>query len=160
MSNTIPSLLNDTLNLVSLARESALSTGKNSQAEKLSPVVDELRSAVLVAKNPSGISSADNSTSTTKISDSTTTSTQEITPTGTMAQSDFQTLLNTAQNTTPSERSIPTLDISERNSVVKAMADGNMSDVDIARQLGMTRDEVQLVINIGKATSATTEVSK
>ena len=40
------------------------------------------------------------------------------------------------------------------------MAEGSMPDVDIARQLGMTRDEVNLVLNIGKASSTNTEVQK
>lgn len=138
MTNSIPGLLNDTLNLVSLARETALVMGKNTQAQKLTPVVEELRSVVSTSQKPSTSSE----------------------PTGVMAQSDFQTLLSAAKNTTPAERSIPTLAIGERNMIVKAMAEGNMPDVDIARQLGMTRDEVRLVINIGKATSTNVEVKK
>jgi hypothetical protein len=138
MSNSIPGLLNDTLNLVSLARETALVMGKDSQAKKLTPVVEELRSVVSTSQNP---------TATTE-------------PTGEMAQSDFQTLLNVAKTSTPSERNIPTLAIGERNMIVKAMAQGNMPDVDIARQLGMTRDEVRLVLNIGKASSPSVEVKK
>lgn len=136
MTNSIPGLLNDTLNLVSLARETALVMGKNSQAQKLTPVVNELRSVVTTSQNPETITE----------------------PTGTMAQSDFQTLLSAAKNTTPSERSIPSFAISERNLIVKAMAEGNMPDVDIARQLGMTRDEVRLVLNIGQASSSNNEV--
>ncbi len=139
MTNSIPGLLSDTLNLVSLARETALVMGKNDKAEKLTPVVEELRSAVSTAKNPS-------------------TMPQE--PTGVMAQSDFRTLLDLAQKTPPNERSIPSYDISERNKIVKAMAESNMPDVDIARQLGMTRDEVRLVLNIGKASSPKNEVTK
>lgn len=136
MSNTIPGLLSDTLNMVTLARETALVLGKNNQANKLTPVVEELRTAVTTAKNPSLPAEA----------------------TGMMAQSDFQTLLNVAQKSTPSERSIPSLGISERNMIVKAMAEGSMPDVDIARQLGMTRDEVNLVLNMGKVTSKEIEV--
>lgn len=138
MSNTIPALLSDTLNMVTLARETALVLGKENQAKKLTPVVEELRSAVSTAKNPS-VSSE---------------------PTGILAQSDFQTLLSAAQKTTPTERNIPSIGISERNMIVKAMAEGSMPDVDIARQLGMTRDEVNLVLNIGKASSANVEVKK
>lgn len=136
MSNTIPGLLSDTLNMVTLARETALVLGKNNQANKLTPVVEELRTAVTTAKNPSLPAEA----------------------TGMMAQSDFQTLLNVAQKSTPSDRSIPSLGISERNMIVKAMAEGSMPDVDIARQLGMTRDEVNLVLNMGKVTSKEIEV--
>lgn len=135
MSNSIPGLLNDTLNLVTLARETALVLGKNTQAQKLTPVVEELRTVVSTSKNPSAAE-----------------------PTGMMAQSDFQTLLEASQKNTPAERTIPTLAIGERNMIVKAMAEGNMSDVDIARQLGMTRDEVSLVLNIGKVTGSQLEV--
>jgi hypothetical protein len=138
MSNTIPGLLNNTLNLVTLARETALVLGKENQANKLTPVVEELRTVVSTAKNPS-ISTE---------------------PNGILAQSDFQTLLSAAQKTTPTDRNIPTLGISERNMIVKAMAEGSMPDVDIARQLGMTRDEVNLVINTGKASATNVEVRK
>lgn len=138
MSNTIPALLSDTLNMVTLARETALVLGKENQAKKLTPVVEELRTAVSTAKNPSMSSE----------------------PSGIFAQSDFQTLLSAAQKTTPTERNIPSIGISERNMIVKAMAEGSMPDVDIARQLGMTRDEVNLVLNIGKASSANVEVKK
>jgi hypothetical protein len=124
--------------LVTLARETALVLGKEKQANKLTPVVEELRTVVSTAKNPS-ISSE---------------------PNGILAQSDFQTLLSAAQKTTPTDRNIPTLGISERNMIVKAMAEGSMPDVDIARQLGMTRDEVNLVINTGKASATNVEVRK
>ncbi len=136
MSNSIPGLLNDTLNLVSLARETALMMGKENQANKLTPVVEELRTVVTSSQNQSAPSQ----------------------PYGMMMQNDFQTLLNAAQKTAPSQRTIPTLDIGERNMIVKAMASGNMQDVDIARQLGMTRDEVSLVLNVGKASGGSLEV--
>ncbi len=141
MTNSIPGLLNDTLNLVSLARETALVMGKNTQAQKLTPVVEELRTAVTTAKNPNTVE-------------------KNAIPTGMMAQNDFQTLLSAAKNTAPAERTIPNLAINERNSIVRAMAAGNMTDVDIARQLGMTRDEVGLVLNISNASSTNVEVKK
>jgi hypothetical protein len=62
--------------------------GKNTQAEKLTPVVEELRSAVSTANNPN-----------TLINE----------PTGVFTQNDFKTLLNLAQNSPPHERSIPPL---------------------------------------------------
>ncbi len=53
MSNTIiPGLLNDTYNLVQLARESALVQGKASQASKLTPVVDDLKNLVKTSNQP------------------------------------------------------------------------------------------------------------
>ena len=155
MSTAIPGLLSDTLNLVSLARETALTMGKTSQAKKLTPVVEELRSAVTSAKNPSQLSSANSSITSVNSTDS-----AEPTSSSVFSQSDFQKLLSAATNSNPSERTIPALDISERNSIVKAMAAGKMTDVDIARQLGMTRDEVRLVINLDKASVSSSEVTK
>ena len=53
MDNSIkPGLLNDTYNLVQLARESALAQGRQAQADKLSPVVDHLKT--LVSNNQAG----------------------------------------------------------------------------------------------------------
>lgn len=40
------------------------------------------------------------------------------------------------------------MQIGERNQMVRAMASGGMSDLDIARQLGMTRQEVRLVVSV------------
>ena len=49
----------------------------------------------------------------------------------------------------PSER-LSSSNIAERNQMVRSMAAGNMMDVDIARSLGMTREEVKLVLSVGK----------
>jgi hypothetical protein len=118
-----PSLLTDTLNLVQLARETARVRGNQDKAEKLSPVVEQLRTIV---NNDSG----------TKVP-----ATQ-----GLMGQSDFQTLISASQKkTTPTSS---TKSIEERNTMVKAMSSGGMNDLDIAKQLGMTREEVRMTLNI------------
>ena len=38
----------------------------------------------------------------------------------------------------------------DRNKIVIAMAAGEMSEVDIARRMGITREEVRLIINVNQ----------
>jgi hypothetical protein len=171
MTRITSGLLSDTLNLVQLARETALQQGKQDQAKRLSPVVDDLRTMVNTTRQPQA---------TTK-------------PSGMMAQDDFMTLLAASQNqstrmasssqqtttnaapitsssaTTPvsgvNSMSSSTLQASstqassalERNRVIVAMAGGSMSDIDIARQMGMTREEVRLVLNVNQRTKTSSE---
>jgi hypothetical protein len=113
--------------MVQLARETALVQGKQAQAQKLSPVVEDLKTLVNTSRENHPPSQ----------------------PTGMMAQNDFQTLLNAAKSVPASQRIMPANNIAERNQMVQAMAGGKMSDVDIARQMGMTREEVRLILSIG-----------
>ncbi len=127
MSNTIiPGLLHDTLNLVQLARESALVQGKETQANKLSPVVDDLKNIVKTS----------NEQKSTAV------------PSGVLAQSDFQKLLDAAKTVPGSQRVSNTTNVAERNQMVRAMAASNMMEMDIARQLGMTREEVRMITSL------------
>ncbi len=64
-------LLSDTLNLVQLARETARIRGSQQQAEKLAPVVSQLKTLVTQQNE-----------------------TQSTQPTGILAQDDFQSLLS------------------------------------------------------------------
>jgi hypothetical protein len=140
VSNTInPTLLNDTYQLVQLARESALAQGKQAHANRLSPVVENLKSLVNTSQETKTASTA----ATTQKQNST-----PAQPIGMMAQSDFQTLLSAAKSVQPSQRTFSSNNISERNQMVRSMAGGNMMDVDIARKMGMTREEVRLIINV------------
>jgi hypothetical protein len=127
MTNTIiPGLLHDTLNLVQLARESALIQGKAKQANKLTPVLDDLKNMVQ-------------------------TSDQTKPPTasgGVLMQSDFKALLDAAKTVSSNPRVSTTTNIAERNQMVRAMSGSNMLDVDIARQLGMTREEVRMITSL------------
>jgi hypothetical protein len=141
MTKITPNLLNDTYNLVQLARETARIQGQQTKADRLTPLVDGLRGLVSEAKEskPAPVTS------------------------DMMAQSDFQTLLKAVQTTskTPDQSvSAYTSSKADRNQVMLAMASGGMTDVDIARQMGMTRDEVRLVMSIHRPQSGTTEVSK
>jgi predicted XRE-type DNA-binding protein len=92
----------------------------------MTPVVDEMRSLVSMPQS-------------TAIPPST----------GEMGQSDFKTLLNVTQsrvNQTPTVDSASS--IMDRNRLIGAMSEANMSDVDIARQFSISREEVQLVLNV------------
>lgn len=119
-------LLNDTYNLVQLARETARLRGSEKQAEKLTPVVGQLKTIVnqqreAAASQPSGI----------------------------LVQDDFRRLMEVQK----SASSIPHSDSNERNKVITAMATGGMQDVDIARQMGMSRDEIRMVLNMANSNS-------
>jgi len=138
MTRINPSLLSDTLNLVQLARETALAKGKQAQAERLSPVVDELKTLATTrqAAPPSS-------------------------PSSVMAQNDFRTLLAAAGNpATPPVQQAQSMGGSERNRMVIAMSAGNMREMDIARQLGMTLDEVQMVVSANQKSRMGVEVKK
>lgn len=140
----ITSVLNDTLNVVQLARETARIQGNQAQAEQLKPVVDGLRTLVGESRENKPAPVA-----------------------GIAGQSDFRALLAAAARgastpqasatrqsavaspadraASPSERAASP---SERAQIILAMASGGMSDLDIARQMGMTRDEIRLVLSI------------
>ena len=179
MANTIPGLLNDTYHLVQLARESALAQGKQTQASKLSPVVEDLKNlvggncqarqsasttaAAPVQKsdtNPTSAPAGSTGISPVKATGATPVKATGVTPvratgatpvkaTGVMAQSDFQTLLNAAKSVPAGGRAAASNNITERNQMVRSMASSNMMDVDIARRMGMTREEVRLIISVG-----------
>jgi cell pole-organizing protein PopZ len=127
MTNIPKVSLEDSLYVLQLARETALAQNRQAQAKRMMPVVDEMRSLVT---NPS--------------------QTAAIPPSaGVMGQSDFKTLLNVTQSRVNQP---PTVDstaaVMDRNRLIGAMSEANMSDVDIARQFSITREEVQLVLNV------------
>jgi hypothetical protein len=132
MPDISPVMLNDTLNLIQLARETAKIQGQKAQAERLTPVVDNLRSIVSEARE-----------------------TKPAAPSGVLAQDDFRTLLNTVQtrpNPTQSVGATSTSSFTDRTQMVMMMSAGGMSELDIARQMGMTRDEIQLITSINRRT--------
>jgi hypothetical protein len=119
-------LLSDTYNLVQLARETARIRGSQQQAEKLSPVVDQLKN--LVTQQREAVT---------------------VKPSGILAQDDFQSLMAVKKNSSSNSLT----DAKERNQAITAMASGGMKDVDISRQLGMPRDEIRMVINLANSNS-------
>jgi len=128
MSNNIPKVsLEDSLYVLQLARETALAQNRQAQAKRMMPVVDEIRG--LVAN---------------------TVQSQATSPsTGLMGQSDFKTLLQVTQSRINQPNTVDsTTAVLERNHLIGAMSGAKMSDVEIARQFSMTREEVQLVLSV------------
>lgn len=128
--NNIPKVsLEDSLYVLQLARETALAQNRQTQAKRMTPLVEEMRG--LVANPP-----------------------QTTTPpsTGVMGQSDFKTLLNISQEKVgqQNQSTDSITSVLERNRLIGAMSEANMSDVDIARQFSMSREEVQLVLSFQK----------
>ena len=126
MTNISRVSLEDSLYVLQLARETALAQNRQTQAKRMGPLVEEMRGLVT---NPP----------------------QTTTPpsTGVMGQTDFKTLLDISQAKASQTQSVveSTSSALERNRLIGAMAEANMSDVDIARQFSMSREEVQLVLS-------------
>ncbi len=119
MSKVASSLLHDTLNVIALARETALARGGQAQAERLAPVVAGLRDVAAARQAESAAA------------------------TGLLAQADFQALLATAQAAPLNAGASAGL---EKSQVAAAMSAGGMGEVEIARRLGVTREEVRLML--------------
>ncbi len=144
--NNIPKVsLEDTLYLIQLARETALANGQQEQASRLAPVAEEMRKVVTGSRQAPASASS-----------------------GLLGQSDFQKLIEVSQakNTPAQTKSEPTVNtvssnsVADRTHIVGAMASSGMSELDIARQLGIPRDEVKLVLNLQNRTKNTGEVWK
>jgi hypothetical protein len=119
-------LLNNTLSIFQMAREAASLKGSMGQVERLEPVVDHLKSLLSTSEAA-------------KVTEQ---------PAGIFAQQDFATLLNVIN----SEKSGHNVNerLKEKNNMIYAMAAGGMNDLEIARHLGMTRDEVGIVLNLSR----------
>lgn len=126
--NSLPRVtLEDSLYVLQLARETALAQNRQAQASRMLPVVDEIKSLVTSTPNQAALPQS----------------------AGMMGQSDFKTLLNVSQDkVNPAGSTSSTSSILERNRLIGAMSGAEMSDVDIAKQFSMTREEVQLVLNV------------
>lgn len=167
MTRISSGLLNNTLNVVQLARETALQMGKQTQATQLSTVVDNLRSVVNTSRatqkptKPTGILAQDDfraMMAASQASSARQVSSASQTPEVNAAASSSDTLQTvssvSSSNSTSSSQTTSAL---ERNRIIVAMAGGNMSDLDIARQMGMTREEVRMVLNIYQNSRISTE---
>jgi hypothetical protein len=130
MSNNIPRVsLEDSLYVLQLARETALAQNRQAQAKRMLPVVDEMRT--LVANAPQSTSTPPSE--------------------GVMGQSDFKALLGVSQARGNQPQGINSASsVMDRNRLIGAMSEAKMSDVDIARQFSISREEVQLVLNVQK----------
>lgn len=153
--NSISSvLLSDTLKLIQLTRETARVQGQPEQAEKLKPVVEQLKSLAEGANQAKATTAPQKTTA------------HSIPPSGgILAQEDFKTLLSAVQKsqilpTSNQPAGLRPTSSLERNQMVVSMAGGGMSALDIARQMGMTLDEVNMVIRLNqKSTENRKEVS-
>lgn len=127
MSNNIPKVsLEDSLYVLQLAREAALAKNRQAQANRMNPVVEEMRGLVANSYQAPGAAPS----------------------TGVMGQSDFKTLLNVAQSRPSQPSPVNSMQsVLERNRMIGAMAEANMSDTEIARQFSMSREEVQLILS-------------
>lgn len=125
-------LLTDTLNFVALAREVARVQGDQGKAERLTPIENSLRNLVI--------------------------SPQDKAVNRIVVQDDFQALLTAVQNVSVEQTSSDTY--LARNKIVGAMKAGGMLDVDIAKQMGISREEVQLSVRIAQFKNSSNEVSK
>lgn len=119
-------LLSDTLTVITLARETALARGSQAQADRLKPVVDQLRDIAATRAAPA----------------------QPAAPSGVLKTDEFQNLLAAAQTAPLKTNAAPAVD---RRQVAAAMASGGMGEVDIARQLGLTREEVRMMLVVDGA---------
>lgn len=148
-------LLADTLNLVQLARETALARGNQDQAKRLNPVVSQLNN--LVGTAPAG----SNSSSVSQVNPDLTVKSTPAAKAGLppavkpeiAGMGGFNTLLQVARQATQSTQPVQyagsqSRSTIERMNMVQAMADGKMKDTEIARQMGMTLEEVQMVIKL------------
>jgi hypothetical protein len=128
MSNNIPKVsLEDSLYVLQLAREAALAQNRPAQAKRMAPIVEEMHSLVASGYQQTATSSPS---------------------LGVMGQADFKALLNVAQSrATQPVGTESTASVLERNRLIGAMSEANMTEIDIARQFSMTREEVQLIVS-------------
>jgi len=126
--NSIPKVsLEDTLYLIQMMRETAFSQGHQAQASRLTPIESEMRGLVSNSRQAQPLPAP---------------------ASGILGQSDFKKLLEVTQSRSQPAQGVPSASAAlERNRMVQAMASANMSEIDIARQFGLTREEVQLVLN-------------
>lgn len=120
------SLMNDTLHLMQLAQETARRSGNMQQADKLDPVVNQFKELINREMESASMDAASGDTSTS-----------------------FHKILSTS-NGVQNQRNAQ-LSLNDRNRMITSLSEGGMSDVQIARELNITRDEVRLVINLANA---------
>lgn len=117
----------DTLNLIQLARETALARGADEQADRLKPLVNGMQNLVSQSRQ----------------------NTPKAHP-GIMGQEDFKKMLETAQSKPVAQATDYPQYVAERNQLIQSMAAADMTDLEIARQMQMTREEVNLVLSISE----------
>jgi transcription initiation factor IIE alpha subunit len=124
-------LLSDTLNVVQIAQETALRRGNEAQANKMQPVVEKLRSILTKERSAAPIE-----------------------PSSELKESSFKTLMSLKEQQLDGTitSNIP---VEEKHKIVNALASGGMSETDIAKQLGVARDEVRMIVNLSEMSPTT-----
>lgn len=117
-------LINNTLTLFRLARETAVAHGKTEQVDHFTVVIDGLRKVIETSHG----------------------STSTLPKTEKNIQNNFRTLLATLSSQEPP--SAPGSSKLERNQIIVALATSGMEEIEIARKLGMTRDEVLMILQL------------
>lgn len=119
-------LLNDTINLFSLAREVALEHGEHEKAERLTTVINQLRQL-----SPS--------TSQAKSS---------------LPKEESNVLMEIRRDSSALEQSNPlsfgNTSINDRNRMILVLSAGGMTDIEIAKQLGITQEEVRIILRLSQ----------
>jgi len=154
--------LDDTLQLIQLVRETALAKGRSAQANRLGPVVDEMRGLAKMAQAAPAVKPAQVAPA----------APMPAPAAGILGQSDFKRLLEATKTVQPAKveaaaaaggaaqaSSVSAVaSVLERNRLMSAMSAANMSDVEIAKQFGVSRDEVRLVLNVQNKARSGNEV--
>jgi hypothetical protein len=137
--NDIPQVsLFDTINVIQLARETALAKGNEAQAKRLVPVVNGLQQLVTQSQTVTSKPSPDS---------------------GIVGREDFSNILNAVQSTSSSNFSLPSQNVVERNQMIQSMAAADMTDLEIAKQMGMSREEVNLIVSVSERSNSGKEVT-
>lgn len=125
MSEISSDMLQNTLQMISLARQSAVNQGQNQKAEMIAPVEERLRKIVEPPRENTGMPAA----------------------APVARDTGFQHLLavKAQQQTTPSAGYDQ-----DRNHIIQSMAAAGMSAVEIARQMGITSEEVDIVVQLSR----------
>jgi DNA-binding CsgD family transcriptional regulator len=125
MANISSEMLHNTLHVLSLARQTAINQGKEQEADQIAPVENRLRHLV----------------------DQSAEVDQPEAAAPLLRNSDFQHLLEVKRKSGPSH---PTGGEQDRNQIIQSMASAGMSEMEIARQMGMTSEEVEMIVKLSR----------
>jgi hypothetical protein len=153
--------LDDTLNLLQLVRESALARSRQAQAGGEKQLTDKMNG--LAGRLEPVMRGVKNLAETARTGDP-----MPAPAAGILGQSDFQKLLEARKTASVQQvqknESVPAAasltSTLERNRMIAAMASASMNEVEIARQFGMSREEVRLVLNVQQKSVSSSEVIK
>lgn len=126
-------LLNDTLNLFSLAREVALEHGEHEKAERLTTVINQLR----------------------QLSPNTSQAKSNLPKEASNAPLEIRRDSSTLEQSNP--YSFGNTSINDRNRMILVLSAGGMADIEIAKQLGITQEEVRIIRRLSQPRNPSVE---